>query len=130
MAGDSVTGRRFMKGRDHGLAERLGQRTARMERATRGRMNRGRHVARQEEALPPGLRVHHGNRREERLGVRMPGRVDDGFGIRQLDDLPEIHYHYTAADVFHDGQVVRDEQVRDAAFLLQILQEVDDLPTR
>jgi hypothetical protein len=32
--------------------------------------------------------------------------------------------------VLHDGQIVRDEEVGDAEFLLQVVEEVDNLPAR
>ena len=44
-----------------------------------------------------------------------------------LHDLPEVHDRHLVGDVAHDAQVVRDEQVRVAAFLLQLLEQVEDL---
>src|SRR5438093_12694445 len=51
----------------------------------------------------------------------------DGLRLRQLNHLPQIHHHYAMTDMFDDGEVMRDEQVRDPALLLQVLQQVDDL---
>ena len=39
-----------------------------------------------------------------------------------------MHYKDVVADVLDDRQVVRDEQVRKAKLLLQILKEIDNLP--
>ena len=53
--------------------------------------------------------------------------ADDFFGRAGFDDLAEIHHHDALADVFDDGEVVRDEEIGDAALLLQVLQKIDDL---
>src|SRR5581483_9223597 len=44
-----------------------------------------------------------------------------------LDNAAEIHHGDAAADVLDDREVVGDEQIGDAEFLLQILQQIDDL---
>ena len=49
------------------------------------------------------------------------------FGRAEFDDFSEIHHHDALADVFDYGEVVRDEQVGDAALFLQVLEQVDDL---
>ena len=40
---------------------------------------------------------------------------------------PEIHHRDARADVLDHRQIVRDEQVGEAEFLLQVFQQVDDL---
>ena len=54
-------------------------------------------------------------------------RVTEDFGRHALfDDLSLGHDQDVVADVFDDGEVVRDEEVGEAEFFLQVLQEVDD----
>src|SRR5580765_245941 len=40
---------------------------------------------------------------------------------------PEIDYGDPVGQVFHHGEIVRDEQHREAATLLELLEQVDDL---
>ena len=49
------------------------------------------------------------------------------LGVRRFHDFAEIHHHHPMADVLHHRQVMRDEEIRDAALLLQILEQIDDL---
>jgi hypothetical protein len=51
----------------------------------------------------------------------------EGLGIRRLHDAAEIHYRDAIGDVFHDGEVVGDEQVSQAALTLQVEHEVQHL---
>ena len=46
---------------------------------------------------------------------------------RQLDDAAEIHHRDALAEMPHDRQIVRDEQVGQAEALAQILEQIDDL---
>ena len=46
---------------------------------------------------------------------------------RDLDDRAEVHHCDPIGDVADDGQVVRDEEVREVELLLQPLEQVDDL---
>ena len=39
-------------------------------------------------------------------------------GGADLDDLAEVHHRHAVADVLDDGQVVGDEQVRQAELVL------------
>jgi hypothetical protein len=73
------------------------------------------------------LRVRRWHRREECLGIWVEGRGVELFAWRCLHHLAGIHYRDAVADVAHHGQVVRDEQVREIEFLLQVHQQVDDL---
>ena len=42
-------------------------------------------------------------------------------GVGQLDDAAEVHHRDAIADVLHDLEIVRDEQVGQRLGLLQIL---------
>ena len=46
---------------------------------------------------------------------------------RELDDLAQVHHGDPVRDVAHDAQVVRDEQVREAELVLEVVEQVDDL---
>ena len=52
---------------------------------------------------------------------------DQLVGIRDLDDLAEVHDGDALGNVPHDEKIVRDEKVRDAELFLQLLKHVDDL---
>ena len=41
-------------------------------------------------------------------------------GRRDLDDLAEIHHRDAIGDMLDHSQIVRDEQVGEAEFLLQV----------
>ena len=49
------------------------------------------------------------------------------LGRRELDEPPAIHHGHAVADLAHEPQIVRDEEIRQAEALLQVEQEVDDL---
>ena len=57
----------------------------------------------------------------------MDGVIHQLFGVGQLHDVALVDDGDAVRDVPHDGQVVRDEQVGDAAFLLQMAQQVEHL---
>src|SRR4051794_18902305 len=44
-----------------------------------------------------------------------------------LDDLPEVHHGDAVRDVTDDGEIVRDEDVRQPEVALERLEQVDDL---
>ena len=56
----------------------------------------------------------------ERVDVEVVRRSD-------LDDLAEVHHRDAVGDVADDGEIVRDEQVRQAELGLELLHQVDDL---
>jgi hypothetical protein len=52
------------------------------------------------------------------------------LGVALLDDPAAIHDADAIADMPHDREIVRDKQIADARFLLQILKQIDDLALR
>ena len=48
-------------------------------------------------------------------------------GVRQLDDLAEVHDRHAVAHVAHDRQVVGDEDERQPEVALEVAQQVEDL---
>jgi hypothetical protein len=49
------------------------------------------------------------------------------FGVGLLHDLAHVHDSNPVRDVLHNTEIMRDEQIREVEFLLQILKEVEDL---
>jgi hypothetical protein len=52
---------------------------------------------------------------------------EERVGLADLDDPAEIHHGDAVGDVPHDCKIMRDEQVGQMQFALQVLQQVDDL---
>ncbi len=127
MAGGEMGGGDFAEGRGLGAAAVHGHRTAGVKRTAGRRMDRGRHIAGQHDALALGIRVHFRYGGYERLGVGMLRLADEGLGFGQFHDFAEVHDHHAAADVLDHGEIVRNEQIGDAALLLEVAQQVDDL---
>ncbi len=71
--------------------------------------------------------VGHGRGGQERLCVRVAGRVCDDVHRPLFHDLSVAEYRHPVRHVAYDGEVVGDEQVAEAEFSLQVLQEVEDL---
>ena len=63
------------------------------ERAAGRHIERTRHVAGEDDALPlaRGLRVRDGDGGEQRLGIRMDGVLVQVVRVRNLDHLAEVH---------------------------------------
>ena len=57
----------------------------------------------------------------------MLGRAEELVGRRQLDHAPDVHHGHAVADVSHDAQVVRHEEIGQPKLVLQIEQEIEDL---
>src|SRR5215471_11631856 len=95
--------------------------------AARGRIDRVRHVALQDDALALDARIGDRDRRQQRLGIGMQRRRIEVFSRRDLDDAAEIHHRDACADVLDDRQIVRDEEIGQPELLLQVFQQIDDL---
>ena len=57
----------------------------------------------------------------------MRGRMVDVVGLAEFDNVAEVHDGDPVADVLDHRKIVGDKEVCQAEFLLQILQQVDDL---
>ena len=64
-----------------------------------------------------------GQRRQQRLGVRVARRFEDRRHVRRLDHLARIHHEHALRDFGDDAEVVRDQHQRHAAFALQLQQQ-------
>ena len=86
------------------------------------------HIALEDDATPHAFadRVGYGDGRQQRLALRVRRPAVDAVTVARLDDLAEVHDHDLVADVAHHGQVVRDEEVRQAQPVLQLFEEVDE----
>src|SRR5437762_2844250 len=102
-------------------------RAARVEAAARRRREWARHLARQDDLLPllAGMRRQGG--REERLRVGVLRRGGDRRRVADLDDPAEVHHRDRVAHVGDRGEVVGDEEIREAELRLEVPQEVQDL---
>ena len=72
-------------------------------------------------------RVRHRHRREQRARIGMVRRREQRAPVGELDDLAEIHHRDAMRQVLDDRKVMADEQQREAEFVLQVGQQVDDL---
>ena len=127
VARDQVCGQRFLQHRllDSAAIERI--RATRVEAAAGGKLDRTGHIAGKNDALAPGGRIRHRDRGEQRFGVRMQRIAEQLARRRDFDDPAEIHHGDPVADVLDHGQIMRDEEIREAELALQIDQKVDDL---
>src|SRR5919197_479319 len=66
-------------------------------------------------------------RREQRTRVRMARLRVDLRRRRALYDLAEVHHSDVVGDVPHDGEIMRDEQIREAPPGLKVGEQVQDL---
>src|SRR5688500_18978257 len=74
-----------------------------------------------------GPRVRHRHRGEKRLRVVVLRVRVDLLRRPDLDELAAIHHGYPVAHRANDGEVVRDEEVREAEVALQVLEQVQNL---
>ena len=102
---------------------------ARMEAAARRRLERARDVAGQQDALAAlfdgGIGDGHGGKQGFR--VRMLGIVEKGLRVGRFDDPSQVHHGDLGAEMADDREIVGDEQVREIALLLKVLEKVQYL---
>ena len=97
----------------------------RVEHAAGGRVGRARDLAAERNPLH-GLTVDTGDRRQQGLGVRVVGTVEDLLGGAELHDAAEVHHRDPVAEIADHAEVVRDEQVARAVTRLKIGEHVQD----
>src|SRR3954447_3783106 len=108
-------------------ADLLALPAARVETARRRRVGRAGHVAAEDLALAPRAGARDRDRREQRAGVGVARVRVQVLALRKLDDLAQVHHGHAVAHVPDDGQVVRDEDDREAELALEVAEEVEDL---
>ena len=99
----------------------------RMEDTPRRGIGWRRRITFQHDAITRCERIRQRNCREQRLRVRHDRRCKHHVGRREFDDAAEVHHRHARGEMLHDAQVVRNEQIRQPAIALQILQQVDHL---
>ena len=100
---------------------------ARVEQAARRRVHGARDVALEQRAFAHDGRIgqRHGGQQGARVG--MARIAEELVGRRRLHDLAEVHYGDAIGDVFHNREIVADEDVGQPEALLQRAHQVDDL---
>ena len=68
-----------------------------------------------------------GQRAHQCVGVGVPGLGKQGFGTLYFHHLPGIHHRHPLRQVADHAQVVGNEHHRHRQFLLQALQQVENL---
>src|SRR5205814_3384921 len=91
------------------------------------RVSRSRDIAFQNNSIAFLIRIGNWNRGKQRYCVGMQ-RIDVKlFRIRNLDNAAQIHHRDARRNMLDDREAMRDEEVGQPEFGLQILQEINDL---
>ena len=91
-----------------------------------GEVGRGRHGSGHlVQALGPCL--DRGDRAEQAAGVLVAGIGEDLLGGALLDHLAGVHHGDGMRHLGHEGEIVRDEDHREAELFAQFVEQVDDL---
>ena len=69
------------------------------------------------------MRIGAGNRGKQRPGVGMGGVPVDVVRRREFDNPAEVHDRDPIGDVLHHREIVRDEEVAEVEFALEIEQQ-------
>src|SRR5690606_27213210 len=67
------------------------------------------------------------NRRQQAAGHFVPRRMQHRIGTALFHDLTAMHDGDAIRQIFHDAEVVGNEQIGNAQFGLQLAQQVQDL---
>src|SRR4029077_2763923 len=71
--------------------------------------------------------IRNRHRGHQRLGIGMQRRRVKIPRRSNLDDFAEIHHRHPVAYVLDDREVLTNEDLGKAVFLLQVLKQIDDL---
>ena len=102
-------------------------RAARVEVTACRRIDRGGDFASENLLLPMPVRIRDRYRVEQGLGIRMPRPAVQVCRRGDFDNSPKVHDRDSVADMFDDTQIMRNEEVSQAEFFLQVFEEIDDL---
>ena len=72
-------------------------------------------------------RIGDGNCGDQAAGVRMHGEIKELLSVSNFHDIALVDNTDTIGDEADDGQVMGDEQIGGALFLLELLQQVQNL---
>jgi len=98
-----------------------------MEATARRRIEGARHLALQDDLLAHVVGMGRQRVVQQDLRVGMQRVRVELVGGRGLDQFAQVHHADARADVLHDGQIVRDEEVAHARAILDVAQEVHHL---
>ena len=122
-----VTRLHFFQHRFFLLTNVLGIPATGVKNTARWRIGWAGYVTFQDDATGLNIRVGRRDGGKQGFGVRMQWRGEQRIARRDLHNASEIHDGDAMADVLHDGEIVRDEKVGNAEFLLQVDHQVDHL---
>ena len=95
--------------------------------AARRRVDGRGHVTSQYLPLCLAMRVRYGDGRDQRTCIGVCWLAVDHLSFGIFHNLTQVHDRHAVGDVLHHRQIVGDKQVGQAKFLLQVVQQVDDL---
>eukprot|EP00825_Cyclidium_porcatum_P015894 TRINITY_DN19133_c0_g1_i1.p3 TRINITY_DN19133_c0_g1~~TRINITY_DN19133_c0_g1_i1.p3 ORF type:complete len:167 (-),score=13.20 TRINITY_DN19133_c0_g1_i1:37-537(-) len=98
-----------------------------MEMTTRRRIGRRWRFSGQSDSCAMPIQPRHRNGRQQGLRIRMLRRAQHLFCPSPFDNTPQIHHSHVVGQIFDDCKVVGNEQIGDAQFALQLLQQIQDL---
>lgn len=90
-------------------------------------LNGGRDLPFEQDALPLDIDVWDGDGGQQRFGIGVSRALEKFFGWAELHHFAKIHHHNIGGNVLDHRKVVRNEQVSQRPFLLEILHQVEDL---
>ena len=73
------------------------------------------------------LDAGNGNGSEESFGIGMEGVFKNAVRIGNLDTFAQIHDHDASGNVANHGEIVGDEEIGKAHFLLKVHEEIENL---
>jgi len=98
-----------------------------MERATFGWMQRAWHLATQDDLLALRAWFGHRNGGKQSASIGMPWICEYRIALPHLHDSAEMHHCNAISNVFHHGEIVRNENIGKAQSPLQVAQQIEHL---
>ena len=98
-----------------------------METATRRYIGGVERIATENHALALHARIGVWHSRDQGLRVGVLWRVENGLRRPLLHNNAKIHYRHLISDMFHDRKIMRDEDIGEAEFRLEIDKQVQNL---
>ena len=130
LAGEQMTGSQMTlvadrhKSRLFQTTDRPGVRAPCVEAAAGGRIDRAGRITLEDDLIGNAAPAFEKRRGEERLRVRVLGRLEDAGAIAHFHHLPGVHDQDAIGHVLGDAQVMGDEQIGHSRVALQLLEEV------
>ncbi len=77
--------------------------------------------------IPGTAHIEARNLRQQGLGIGVVGRAKQLLHRRALDHTAQIHDHHAVTQMLDHAQVMADEQIRQAQFVSQVHEQIEDL---